>query len=336
MPDDLLAGRELTPYIDPTLLRYAPGMQEIRAALATWSCGSFAEAGRLLSAKPSSVSLRVSRLEQAVGTQIFVRNRSHNGNGKRLALTSAGAIILPIAQRAVIDLATVCLDVRETCAGHDGLFDIGCYAPIGTGKLHQALITAAEWFDPHIRCRLVTIEHDRVCYELASRRIDVAIIRGTHAPFEGRCQPLWSERLVVAIAARHRLISAAPPQQNALTWDQLARETFLVSRHGPVVATRAKIGSRVAPLGIEPVVETCPSDPYAVMQMVASGQGICLVPESVIKENYPGVVFREIDGASGEDCTTYYACWRDDNRHPARKRFLGRLFHRFQVGEVDL
>lgn len=336
MTDDPVATIGSIPSIDPAVLRLGIKMPQVEAALAAWAYGNFTEAGEALRKKAATVAALVVKFEDFVGTPLFVRSRTRNRKTGWLFLTPAGRTILPIAHRALGDLGQVCMGVRQTSGGKEGWIDIGCYAPIGNGQLHEALSSAAQWFDPQVRCRVITIEHDQVAVELVSRRIDVAIIRGSPEPFAGRSQPLWSERLLVAIAADHPLAAAATVQGNALTWEQFGGEPFLVSEKGPVAVTQARIDARLRPLGIAPRVEICRSDPGAVLRMVAAGHGICLVPESAINDPCPGIVLREIAGAHGEDCTTYFACWRDDNLHPARKRFLARLFHRLRVGEVAL
>lgn len=323
------------PHIDPKILSSGIELRQIEAALAAWAHGSFAEGARALGKKQTTFSELIVKLEDFVGCPLFIRSRGRDRRSGRLVLTPAGKAILPLAHRVVADLVTVCLGVRRACDGREGRIDIGCYAPIGLGTLHETLMTTSKWFDQHIRCRLVTIEHEQVSVALASRRIDVAIVRGNPAPFKGRAQPLWSERLLVAIAGNHPLVSVVSPQRKALSWKQFGDETFLISMQGPVAITREKIMAQVMPFGFSPKIEICPSDPGAVMEMVASRQGICLVPESILMDHHPGVIFLEIDG-TGEDCTTYFACWRDDNPHPALKRFLFRLFHRFQVAKVDL
>lgn len=66
----------------------------------------------------------------------------------------------------------------------------------------------------------------------------------------------------------------------------------------------------------------------AVLHMVGAGRGISLCLDSVLGDHYAGTVFRELHGASGPEYVTSFACWFDDEPHPALDRLLRRLLPR--------
>ena len=88
--------------------------------------GSFTAAGRLLSLPTTTVSRRISRLEERLGSNLLHRTT------RRLSLTDSGRIFYDRGARAVAEIAAAEQDLAETMASPKGRVRI-------TGPSEQSL-----------------------------------------------------------------------------------------------------------------------------------------------------------------------------------------------------
>jgi molybdenum-dependent DNA-binding transcriptional regulator ModE len=94
---------------NPSVLRsiHFIDIEQARTFLAITAYGSFLEAARQLHLTQSTVSARIQRLEEELGTRLFVRNRSG------ASLTQAGRRFLEHAKRLVLTAEQVLQGLRE-------------------------------------------------------------------------------------------------------------------------------------------------------------------------------------------------------------------------------
>ncbi|HEU4624783.1 MAG TPA: LysR family transcriptional regulator [Steroidobacteraceae bacterium] len=87
-------------------------LQNIKAFLLVCRTGSFSSAARELGVAPSVVTKRITRLEEEMGAQLFVRST------RALSLTPAGERLLPQYQRLVAELDEI---IGSTAAAERGI-----------------------------------------------------------------------------------------------------------------------------------------------------------------------------------------------------------------------
>ena len=312
---EIQSVRQPVTLIDPLAVRTGIDRVHLEIALALHIHGSFRKTAEALNMKPSTVYRRVCELEFQLGAQVFERHR------RRLVPTSSGRVFVQRTAELLESFYVLVEAVRRLSDGKVGEVVIGFYGPISHRALHD-LLFESDPFHPDVRPRPMELAHDRLLVGLASRQIDLAIVRGNSGPFCGRAMPLWNEHLLVVLPRHHRLAD-----QQRLHWADLSEEIFLVSAHDPSI--HRLVIERLAPQCATPRIAIQAISTSAIMYCVEAGHGIGFCFESMADDRYPGTVVRELVGSSGSESVTSFACWREDHENPALSRLLQHLIRRY-------
>jgi DNA-binding transcriptional LysR family regulator len=126
---------------------------------------------------------------------------------------------------------------------------------------------------------------------------------------------LWEARVFVALPEHHALADG-----DAIHWDSLKDEDFIVSRDAPGPEIHDYIVRRRTAFGRRPSIERNGAGRETLMHLVALGFGISIASEAATATRYPDVVFRPL--ATAEDTLPCSAVWVPVNDNPALWRFL--------------
>lgn len=286
-------------------------IRQLRYALAAANHGSFYRAARALDVEQSTLSRAIQKLERSVGMPIFERSRAG------VATTLAGTAFLRSAKSMVTTADRMVTMMRAAGQGRAGSLRLGHNSLVSAGNLRATLMS---WCEGHPDVEVECIEADRglLLAGLDTGEIDIAILMGA-AGCEGfRCEALWSERILVALAACHPLA-----ERDALHWTDLRSERFLLSVADPGPEIRDMLLGRFALSSAKPDVRMQQLSRETILSFLGGNPGITIVCEGSTVARYPNVVYRPIEGEQGPALTTYCGCWRGDNGNPALRRFLG-------------
>ena len=251
----------------------------LRYLVAVAEADSFAQAARHLAVNASTVTRQVAGLEDELGVTLFERGRP----GVRL--TSGGALVIVEVRRMLADLDAMTTAARRTGAGKIGEFRLGVRLP-PVGEPLRTLL--AKWHVDHPDVALTIYEmpdHD-LYTAIRSRRVDAAFVLGYGVWPDIVTEPLYSERLFVALPAVHPLSAA-----DGVDWRTLRHETIFVQDWAESHATCEFYASLV---GIGVPLRTHPAGKQALFGLVGAGLGITLATESQAQVSIPGVVFKPI------------------------------------------
>ncbi|MBS1844505.1 MAG: LysR family transcriptional regulator [Actinobacteria bacterium] len=216
-----------------------------------------------LGVSQSAISLGVSQLEGALGTQLFVR-RSSRG----LALTEAGARFLPAAR----DLLAHAEDVAAsgTAEGSEvvGRLAVGCFR------------TAAPFLLPGLlesfRGRFPSIELDffegpmpEIDRALRDGRCELALVYDLDIPSDIELEPLYEAIPYALVGADHRLAAA-----DEVDLADLAAEDMMLLDVPPSAEYLLSVFSAA---GLEPVIRHRTSSYELVRSLVGRGLGYALL-----------------------------------------------------------
>lgn len=132
---------------------------DLRHFLAVSRAGSLAAASQRTRVDATTVGRRISSLEQALGTALFVRRRD------RWTLTPAGQRVLPIAERAEATAA----DIARAAAADEG-------APTGRVRVTMLEEVAERALMPRLPALLASLPEVRVDLICTPRKLD--LLRG--------------------------------------------------------------------------------------------------------------------------------------------------------------
>ena len=141
--------------------------------------------------------------------------------------TIAGREFLASAHHILAETDAALRKLKTRSRGENGLLKIGVYASLSTGNLFATLLDHHRAF-PDVEVHTVDGRHDQLLCALTNNTIDVAITTNSRLGWGNRILPLWSERVIVALHAEHRL-----SKLDLVQWSDLAGEPILIPESGP-------------------------------------------------------------------------------------------------------
>jgi DNA-binding transcriptional LysR family regulator len=291
-------------------------LRHLRCFIAVAEELHFARAAARLHIEQSPLSRTIKELEYRLGVQLFERTT------RSTRLTWAGKVLLEEARRvfAVVDQAKA--SVKSAAAGYQGRIRIALSDGIPQARL-SALLAQCREEEPEIDICLSEVTFTEQVRGLNNDMFDIGFAQSDEVGDGLVAEPVWFDPLVVAVPARHPLLSyrrvpleeivryplvLCDPQVCEGFWQQLQRVLGAVD-------TRLTIADRVPTLDL-------------MMALVAAGYGLGFSSLARISElNNPEVVARPLS-----DCPsmlTTYLIRRETE--PAER--LARLIERISPSE---
>lgn len=196
-------------------------IRQLRYAIAAADHGSFYRAARTLEVEQSTLSRAILKLERSIGMQIFERSRSG------VKATLAGDSFLRGARPMVASADNLVAMMRAAGQGRAGGLRLGHNSSVSAGNLRATLMS---WHDANPDVEVECVEADRkvLLAGLDTGEMDVAIVMGAAGHNGFRFEPLWSERMLVALPALHPLAD-----HDVVHWTDLRGERFLLPAADP-------------------------------------------------------------------------------------------------------
>ena len=294
-------------------------IRQLRYAIAAANHGSFYRAARALSIEQSTLSRNISKLERSIGMAIFERSRAG------VTPTLAGGAFLRGARPMVASADKLVAMMRAAGQGRAGELRLGHNSSVSAGNLRA---TTMGWHEAHPDVKVECIEADRniLLAGLNTGEVDIAILMGA-VRYDGfHCEPLWSERVHVALPAAHRFA-----ERDVIHWTDLRDEVFMLTAADPGPEMRDMLLGRLSVSGSKSDIRMHQSSRETILSVLGGGCGISIVCEGSIGARYPDVVYCPIHGEQGPALINYSGYWRDDNRNPTLRRFLGFIKARYAL-----
>lgn len=294
-------------------------IRQLRYVIAAADHGSFYRAARALDIEQSTLSRSILKLEGSIGMPIFERSRSG------VTMTLAGCAFIRGAKPMVASADKLVAMMRAAGQGRAGGLRLGHNSSVSAGNLRATMMN---WREAHPDVEVEGVEADRsvLLAGLDTGEIDIAILMGSVSHDGFRCEPLWSERMLVALPASHPLA-----ERDIVHWTDLRGERFLLPIADPGPEIRDMLLGRLSMFGTKPDIRMHQSSRETILSILGGGAGVSIVCEGSTGTLYPDVVYRPIHGEQGPALTGYSGCWRDDNRNPALRRFLGFIKARYAL-----
>ncbi|MEZ4318842.1 MAG: LysR family transcriptional regulator [Myxococcota bacterium] len=240
--------------------------RDLRVVLAVGQHGQLAQAGRALGIDPTTVSRRVSALEEELGVVLFRRT------GKRWSLTQAGETVLARAERMAAEVRALRHDV-DAVAGRVA----------GRVRVTAIDVVFGAWLVPALPKLMST--HPELSVELFSTNEYVDLARG-QADVAVRLGRPESAGLVVRRVADIPLVLAATP--SLMERPASERPVVLVG----FLDTESRENTRLRELGGSAVLST--TSLAVSIGLVRSGQAIGVLPADYAERHGLEVVDRDL------------------------------------------
>jgi LysR family nitrogen assimilation transcriptional regulator len=217
---------------------------DVQAFLAVAKTKSFSSAAMRMRIAQSSLSKRVLRLEQHLGTSLFIRH------GRGVSLTEAGAVLFFRAESMVREIEDIEADVRNSVSAPMGTVRIAM--PPATGPvLAPRLFARCIQSFPDIKLQLRESTTDVIHGWLSDGDVDLAL---TYAPESGpelEVRPLLTEPLYLFVPAQPKARAMLQlPALERCTINDLAKLPLILPRSPHsirVMVDRLCAGNKIQP-----------------------------------------------------------------------------------------
>ena len=245
-------------------------LRQLRSFLAIEETGSLARAAERLHLTQSALSHQIKALEHYYGTPLFLRS------SKPLRLTAAGRKLLELAQRVLPLVERTDAELKQVAGGQ-------------AGRLHIAIECHAcfEWLLPLLdryRQTWPEVEVDirlGVSFDpipaLQAGEVDLVVSSDPVACDDLVFEPLFDYQALLVLARDHALTG-----RDFVEPGDLAGETLITY---PVERRRLDVFTRfLQPAGVEPAAIRRAELTAIILQLVAAGRGVAVLPDWVVRE----------------------------------------------------
>lgn len=292
-------------------------VRQLRYAVMTADTQSFSRAAAALNVKQSTLSRRVTQLEERLGIKLFERTT------RGAEPTENGRVFIEQARRIVTDVENLQTTARAVSYGDLGRLAVGYGSTLMAGNLKLAFSDYLTRY-PDMQLDGVEAGPEKLLRCLQSGTIDVAVAPSGMEEPEVKSRPLWSERLMVALTGHHRLL-----ENERIYWQDLRREVFVVPRSGIGPILGNLLAARLTEQGYRPNIIVQDTSLESVLSIVPVGRFITIATEASQGVTWSDLQFREIYDASGPARLEYALYWREDNDNPALKCFFKLIEERY-------
>ncbi|HZX25864.1 MAG TPA: LysR family transcriptional regulator [Telluria sp.] len=266
-------------------------------------------AARLHMTQPP-LSQAIANLEEALGAPLFLRDR------RSVAMTAAGAVLLPEARRLLDGAAELPELVRRAASGEEGRLALSFVSSADYSVLPPFLSKYRERY-PNVQIALQEATSDVQVEDLLHGRIDAGLLippLPDRALAELDYLKVLSEPLILAAPAG-TLRGRGP-----LHLKQAPRLPLIIFPRKIAPALHDAILGCLRAAGLTPPVAQEAIQMQTIVSLVAAGMGLALVPQSVSNLMRPGVEYRALRDATPHVDTGI--AWRRDNPSPVLQGFL--------------
>ncbi|KQM38803.1 LysR family transcriptional regulator [Sphingomonas sp. Leaf10] len=269
---------------------------------------NFHHAANVLGTSQSCVSARIKALEETLGILLFERRP------RGVRLTEAGCRFVAEVAAGIGHLDNAVRTAGTASSGATGQIAIGLNSSIAGGSL-AALRSRFRDAYPDVEQIVMEGTSAQTIALVRDGKLDLALVLEPVEAPDCHSRPLWAEPFLIAVPVAHALALA-----DAVSWSDLATESFLISNAGGGPQLFEHVVRRMAERGHSPHVRRCDVSRDTLMHMIASSDGVTLTSDAARHTPWPGVAFRPIHDETEQ--ARFSAIWSPNNRSPALLNLL--------------
>lgn len=235
-------------------------------------------AARSMGCSQATVTLHIQELERALGARLFDRV------GRSVVITDAGRRASERAVHLLDAVDEMQRDVAAVHAGDSGLVRVGAIEPTASARLPPLLRRLAR-ARPGVTVRLEIGGTGTISQRVASRELDLGIATAPPAEHGLEFEPLFDERLVLALPA-------TAPVPRAIRARDVSAMTVLLTEDGCAYRRRIEevFSSRGEPFRVHQEIGSI----GAILACVRAGMGVAIVPARAIPDGDASIVVRKL------------------------------------------
>ncbi len=273
----------------------------------------FTRAAERLHIEQPPLSRAIKELEHDLGVDLFVRNR------RGTVLTEAGATFLQDVRRVFAALKQAQENAQAVAAGLSGSLRIAVSDGAIDPRLSGLLARCREE-EPEIEIRLSEVPLAEQLRGLRSGDFSIGFAHTAEVGDDILTEPLWHDSLVVAVPARHPLLS-----HKAVPLHQLASYPLVLCDPQICEGSYRELTRLLRPLEREPDIAEHVSSLDMMLTLVGAGYGVGFIMATrAAASPRPDVVIRPL-AMDSAIITTYLLRPTSESMPVSVERFIARL-----------
>ena len=243
---------------------------------------SICRAAERLHISQPPLTRQIRQLEDDVGAQLLERT------SRGVELTDAGRLLLAEA-RNILALAEQAVErTGQAARGRLGRIDIGIFGSGIFGTIPKILLAYRQNY-PDVNIVLHSMTKGEQIVALRERRLTVGFNRLLEETSGITSEVILMEKLYLAVNRSHPL-----SREKQIPWRKLDRQPLVLFPSGTRPSFIDLVVDHCRRDGFEPWIVQEVGDAVNGVALVATGFGICIVPESAINLRLPGVIYRPL------------------------------------------
>lgn len=273
----------------------------------------FARAAEKLHIEQSPLSRAIKELEEDLGAQLFIRTT------RSTRLTRAGQMFLEHVPRIFTSLQQARDSVKAAANGFHGQLRIALSDGI-TPTCFSALLALCRQEEPEIEIRLTEVPLSQQIKGLHDDLYDVGFAQCDDVGDGLTIEAVWSDPLMVAVPARHPLLTHKRiPLEEVLRYQLVLCDPQVCEGHA------RQVDRVLRKVDKEPLIAERVASFDLMMTLVSAGIALGLAGAShIATSREPGVIARPLAGRS--HMLTTYIVRVDNEPSDALARFIERIF----------
>jgi DNA-binding transcriptional LysR family regulator len=284
-------------------------LRQLRYFVAVADEMHFGRAALKLNMTQPPLSQAIQALEENLGTALFIRNT------RKIALSAAGAALLPEARRILQQTAALPALAQRAASGHIGQIKIA-FVSIADYSVLPPFLRHFHEQQPDVQLSLKEATSDIQLALLHAGEIDVGFLI---PPIPGSLATTLHYRKLLS----EPLVLATPSN-----WQRLHPQKLSSYKESPLILFPRTIAPALHDLilgcfrqqGLTPTIGQEAIQMQTIIALVSAGMGIALVPQSVSNLQRPGVIYHALPDLSAR--VEIGVAWRQDTTSPALVQFL--------------
>jgi DNA-binding transcriptional LysR family regulator len=259
-------------------------LRHLRYFVAVADARHFTRAAVALGIGQPPLSQQIQALERELGTALFERKP------RALTLTAAGEALLEDARRILRDVDRASERVRRVTRGESGRLRVGMINSAPFHPLIPKIIREFRRAHPQVALSLDEGPTPQLAAAVRDDVLDVAFVRPLIGSAPGLASEIVAdEDMVVALPSGHPL--AKKPAVSLLA---LSIEPFVLFPRAVGAGLHDEIVSACRAAGFSPRIVQETSQVTSIVNLVAAGLGVSIVPASMQQVHSDGVTYRPI------------------------------------------
>ncbi len=251
-----------------------PTLRQLQYLVAVVEERHFGRAAGRCFVTQSTLSAGVHELESLLGTRLLERSK------RKVLPTPLGEEMARRAQRIIAMAGELVEMARHDDLPLCGPLRLGVIPTIGPFLLPRVLPEIRHRF-PLLELSLIEEPTERLLGQLEVGTLDAAILAFPYAVGSRVHEVFWREDFLVALPKGHLLAN-----QKSIAPKMLPRRELLLLADGHCLTDHTLAACKLKDMKTSTVFQG--TSLYTLLQMVAGGQGITLIPEMAIASEWPG------------------------------------------------